>query len=147
VGGKENIGTTFKKYISMKKVKSILIVEDDPISAMIVTKLLEKNGIMTSNKTVLNGKLGIDHIKECLSKSLPLPELILLDINMPVMDGWEFLEIISHIDEAKCIPVVMLTSSIDLQDIQKSTQYDNIISYFSKPIDSERLIKLFNNLM
>ena len=123
----------------MQKIKNIIIVEDDPISRLLIKTLVNKNYDVEQNDTFLNGQEAINYIKKCVESNESLPDLILLDINMPVMDGWEFLEEIAHIESAKSIPVVMLTSSIDGEDEAKSKTYNNVIGYYYKPLNKNSL--------
>ena len=72
-----------------------------------------------------------------LAENKILPNLILLDINMPVMDGWDFLNELQKIEEGKNIPVVLITSSVDNHDIEKAKTYAQIKGYFTKPLPKE----------
>lgn len=126
----------------MQKVKNIIIVEDDPISRLLIKSLVNKNYKVDQSDTFLNGQEALNYIKENIETNRELPDLILLDINMPVMDGWEFLEEISQIEKVQNIPVVMLTSSIDSEDEERSKTFKNVIGYYYKPLSKDNLNKI-----
>ena len=83
-----------------------------------------------------NGQVAIDHLAE---NGEHLPDMILLDINMPVMDGWDFLENFSEMAMSKDIPVVMLTSSINPDDIEKAKSHQLVKGFLSKPLNKDKL--------
>lgn len=119
----------------MQKIKNIIIVEDDPISRLLIKTLVNKNYEVDQCNTFVNGLEAMNNIKTILETNGQLPDIILLDINMPVMDGWQFLEEIIHLEKAKYIPIVMLTSSIDGEDEAKSKTYNNVKGYYYKPLN------------
>lgn len=122
----------------MKKINSIAVIDDDPITVFGIKKML--NSIDASNeiKTYANGKEAIDDIKMMLQSDQPIPEVIFLDINMPIMDGWQFLEEFITLPVKSKIRINILTSSIDPADRQNWVYYkgqtDHLIDYKNKPI-------------
>ncbi len=130
----------------MQKIKNIIIVEDDPISRLLIKTLVNKNYNVDQNDTFLNGEEAINYIKNRAELQEELPDIILLDINMPVMDGWEFLEEIARVEKAKAIPIVMLTSSIDAEDEARSKTYNNVIGYYYKPLNKQSLNEIMSSL-
>ena len=111
----------------------ILIIEDDEITNFISKTTLGKFGFKNVAYS-LNGEEGLDYLKANIS-----PDLILLDINMPIMDGWDFLEAINDLNLCSNVPVVITTSSSRPEDKLKGTTFKNIIEYMEKPIDFEML--------
>jgi len=110
----------------MKKLNSVLLIDDDMATNFISKMIIKKAGITDHIETVLNGKQALDYLtnsgqyqKE--DNIFPQPMLILLDINMPVMDGWEFAEAFEKLDENQKghIIIVMLTSSLNLMTEKK----------------------------
>ena len=91
---------------------------------------------------------ALEVIKEMLNTSdSKLPQLILLDINMPVMDGWEFLDIFDQLPENKTkdCKIIMHTSSIDPRDIEKAKTYKAVVDYMTKPLNLQSLSKIFQS--
>lgn len=113
----------------------ILIIDDSEQDIILIGDALESSGILDSLGAVNNGEEAMKYLlKEPPYQDKILPNLILLDINMPVMDGHETLERIKSDDLLKHIPVIMLTTSAALNDIRKAYQaYSN--SYIIKPYD------------
>jgi len=119
-----------------EELKSIWIVDDDFIARLLIKKKLEKESFSSSILEFENGE-------EALNAYLKLegqgdePELILLDLNLPVMDGWTFLDSIGQrANESSTLPLVAsLPASIGQEDRDRAKQYSNIISFLKKPLD------------
>lgn len=122
----------------MKKINSIAVIDDDPITVFGIKKMLNSIDASEKIKTYVNGKEAIDDIKLMLKNDQPIPEVIFLDINMPIMDGWQFLEEFITLPLKSKIRINILTSSIDPADKQNWVYYkgrtDHIIDYKNKPI-------------
>ncbi|PVX47823.1 response regulator receiver domain-containing protein [Flavobacterium sp. 103] len=129
-------------------LKTIWVVDDDPIYQIIANKIIKKSELFLSASSFKNGKDAIDVLKKSVEKGEILPNIILLDINMPIMDGWEFMEemvkLKSQISEP--IQIYIVSSSIALEDKSKAKNYSDIIAYLSKPIDSNDLILIAANI-
>ncbi|MBF4470890.1 MULTISPECIES: response regulator [Flavobacterium] len=123
-------------------LKTIWVIDDDPIYQIIVNKIIKKSELFSSVSSFKNGKDAIDALKCTLNNNETTPDIILLDINMPVMDGWEFMNemvlLKSQIKEQTNIYIV--SSSIALEDKSKAKEYSEIIAYLSKPISPNDLI-------
>ena len=121
----------------------IFVVEDDPVTA-IVTELFVKRNEEWSGEVqhFSDGQHAFDHLLLALAQQGPLPDLILLDLNMPFMDGWDFLNAYAGLAGAPKIPVFLLTSSIRPQDMERSRTYDSVKGYFSKPLDDAKVAQM-----
>lgn len=118
----------------------ILFVDDDPITLMLCKKVINKASFSNEITTAKNGEEALnyfDSIKKNQEKEIQkVPELIFLDLNMPVMGGWEFLECFSsskYID-FNTTKIVILSSTIDPEDLNKAKKYPFVIDFLPKPI-------------
>ena len=121
----------------------ILLVEDSPTDGEMTLRALKKIGITNDIKWVKDGQEALDYIfREGAYKDRgkQAPRLILLDLKMPKVDGIEVLQKIKATEETKIIPVVMLTSSAEEQDIVKSYQL-GVNSYLVKPVEFDRFVE------
>ena len=129
------------------EVKNIFVVDDDKIFHFLVKKLLNTNGINVNPSFFENGHEAIHKIKDVLNCTESLPDLILLDINMPVLDGCQFLEEFRQLKEslAKQIKICIISSSDNGMDKDMADVYKNEISnYYLKPITRECIKTIFN---
>ena len=130
----------------MQQTERTYIVDDDKVLVMLVKLLVKKHPDYNTCLEFTNGKKALDYIKSLSSDIGELPDLILLDINMPVMDGWEFLDEISKLNINKNIPVYILTSSIDPTDKAKALNYPMVKDYIMKPVTIGRLSEIHKAL-
>ena len=118
--------------------KPILLVEDDRVDVMTVKRALKE--IHVSNP-VVNAENGEDALKYLRDPDNVKPCIILLDINMPIMNGIEFLHVIKSSDQLKRIPVVVLTTSEEQQD--KINSFDlGAAGYLAKPVDYPQFVEV-----
>ena len=125
--------------------KSIWVIDDDPIYQIIINKLIKKSDFFSTANSFKNGKEAIDFLQNTIKKDRLSPHyIILLDINMPIMDGWEFLEELEILKPGieKKIIIYIVSSSIAVEDKNKSKKYSNVLGYISKPISIDDLIQL-----
>jgi CheY-like chemotaxis protein len=118
----------------------IMCIDDDPITLMLFKKVVQKASFAKEITNVMNGEEAITFINSITNEDKK-PQLIFLDLNMPIMGGWEFLDLFNdsnyyHLNKTK---VIILTSTIDPEDIKKSKTYPNVIEFLSKPITVEML--------
>lgn len=127
----------------MNKPTTVLLIDDDEINNLICTKIIKKNDFADSIETCLGAKQALNYLHDALDKKTgkPLPELILLDINMPAMNGWDFLEQYEKITELnkKDIVLIMLSSSMYVDDINRAKAYDTVSDYITKPLTAAHL--------
>lgn len=125
--------------LGMSEIKlKIMFVDDDPINNLINKKLLIKHYPQVEISEFLSAEEALQALH---SDRLNLPHLILLDINMPEIDGWAFLNQYRRLGLS--IPVFMLTSSIDQEDIKKAKEYPEINQFIVKPLDKEKAKIIF----
>ena len=131
----------------MKK-KEIWIVDDDNIFQIIVRKIIGKMELFSSFSSYKNGKDAIDALKKAAENNENIPDIILLDINMPVMDGWECMdEIVSYKSKLnQKIAIYIVSSSIAVQDKDKAKTYAEILGFLSKPITMDALYEIVSEI-
>lgn len=130
----------------MKNFKDVFVIDDDKIFHFIIKKLLLKHNIDISPTFYLNGLEAIEKIKEKINQGINLPDLILLDINMPIMDGWQFLDELRATKNAseEKTTIYLVSSSDSISDLNRAKEYqDQIKDYFFKPMSIKDLNKIF----
>lgn len=123
------------------KIK-LLVIDDDDINIFIIKKIVEKTGYNVEMISKTNGQMAIDYLAGVLSSAETLPQLILIDINMPVLNGWEFLEAYEKLGVPQKVDMYMLSSSVYENDIEKAKTYTMVKGFISKPLSIERLTEL-----
>lgn len=130
----------------MKKIRAISIIDDDPITVFGIKKMLSAIEASQNIITFPNGKEAIDDIKSRIQDNQDVPEVIFLDINMPIMDGWQFLEEFINLPLENRIRINIVTSSIDPADRQNwehyKSQTHHLIDYRNKPIRRQDIIEI-----
>lgn len=127
--------------------KIIWVIDDDAIYQIIVNKIIQRSQMFSAISTFKNGKDAIETLQNSLENTEVLPDIVLLDINMPVMDGWEFMEEMGLLKSkiSKQITIYIVSSSIAVEDKNKSKTYPDILGYLSKPITTHDLIMIASN--
>jgi len=123
-----------------------LLVDDDEINNFISIKLIKKALLTTEIMACLNGKFAIDQLVSIQKKDPnKLPDYILLDINMPIMNGWEFLDEYKrlNIDPLGKSKIYIISSSVFSNDINKARSYPLVKSFISKPLSVEKIKEMF----
>lgn len=125
----------------MGQLNNILLIEDDQITNFINQRLLKKVDASYKVTIAQNGLEGIQYIKNCLANNISLPQLIFLDINMPVMNGFEFLEAFQRLLLDEKIVIIMLTTSSHIHDMGKLFASGNS-HIVSKPLTESKVISI-----
>ncbi|NVK27886.1 MAG: response regulator [Flavobacteriia bacterium] len=128
----------------MKKVDVACIIDDDPIFVFGARKVMELANFAKSFMIYHNGLDAIQALEPILRSDKGAPDVILVDLNMPVMDGWQFLDRLVTIPITQKITVYIVTSSIDSTDIDKAKEYEIVSDYVVKPITKEKLKDMIN---
>jgi len=122
--------------------KPILLVEDDSVDAMTVKRAIEDLGSKDTLVRSANGEEALDYLRNETNKR---PRLILLDLNMPKMNGIEFLKHIKADNVLKRVPVIVLTTSMEDQDILRSFEL-SIAGYVVKPLDYKKFVEIIRTI-
>ena len=130
------------EFVIMRNGSPLLIVEDNETDVLCLKKAFEKSGIGKAIVTASNGEEALAYLKGNLpEQDQRIPNLILLDLNMPIMNGFEFLEEVKSDAKLKAIPVVVLTSSTSSMDMNDSYN-SNVAGYIEKPMDPEAYLNI-----
>lgn len=130
-----------------KKYRTVMLIDDNEIDNLINQKMIEAASITENIYTHTGAKSAIEFLRNMERLDVAdkvLPDIIFLDIDMPLMDGFQFLEEFEKLGgntKKKC-KIVMLTSSINPQDFSRSKKYENVKLYLNKPLTHENIIKL-----
>jgi len=127
----------------MQKIKNVLLVDDDNINNFINERLIKKLAMTQQVNIAVNGEEALDFLKKKNNSQEEMPELILLDINMPVMDGFEFLREYEKLDipDKEKVVITMLTTSTNPGDMDKFSKA-KVSSYINKPLTEPKLIEI-----
>ena len=126
----------------MKTGKPILLVEDDRVDVMTVKRAMRDLEISNPLDVVHNGEEALVHLRDT---SQERPGIILLDLNMPKMNGIEFLRIVKQDEELRKIPVIVLTTSREEQD--RVNSYDlSVAGYVIKPVDYQQFLDVMRTI-
>tara|TARA_R110000868_G_scaffold403147_3_gene680099 strand:- start:29780 stop:30184 length:405 start_codon:yes stop_codon:yes gene_type:complete len=131
----------------MNNRKVLWVVDDDDIYKYSINRALKTTDLASKMITFSNGEEAILFMIENLNQNENLPDIIFLDINMPIMDGFQFMEEYIKIKPrvGKKIIIYMVSSSIDKADINKAKSISDISDYLIKPIRPEELANLLTN--
>lgn len=123
--------------------KNILLVDDDKIFNFLTEKTISSLGLVNEIHFALNGEEALDLLELYKNGELAKPDIIFVDLSMPIMDGFEFIEAFrdSDIPEKESITLVVLTSSADPMDINRAKEL-GIKYYFNKPLSKEEVKKM-----
>lgn len=123
-----------------------LVVDDDDINGLITKKIIAKSAFEIDLVIKKDGQQALDYLKDLTTNNLPLPNIILSDINMPVMDGWEFIDncVEHHIIQQTNLYV--FSSSIFEQDLARARQQTLLKGFISKPLSFELLAQLIKEI-
>jgi len=132
----------------LQKLNCVLAIDDDEPTNFFVQMILEESGRVNHIKVVQSGEAALEYLKKSEAPGkdeelYPSPDLIFLDINMPAMDGWEFLEEYRKLNISGRIIVVMLTTSLFPEDKSKADSMPEISGFEHKPLTVEK----FNNVV
>ncbi|SEM82039.1 Response regulator receiver domain-containing protein [Nitrosospira multiformis] len=122
--------------------RPILLVEDDQVDKMTVVRALKEIHVTNPLVHRENGEEAVHYLQDPVSEK---PCIILLDLNMPIMNGTEFLKAVKNDDKLKRIPIVVLTTSEEQQD--KINSFDlGVAGYMAKPVDYRQFVEVMRSI-
>jgi CheY-like chemotaxis protein len=134
-----------------KMLNCILLIDDDEPTNFLNRRMLEEMQCAKNIQVIQKAQEALEYLKNIAEKddgSVPFPDLIFLDINMPAMDGWEFLVAFKALitRQKMFIPLVMLTTSLNPEDEQKANESPEVIDFKSKPLTCEMVRDVLSRL-
>ncbi|MFQ3296784.1 MAG: CheY-like chemotaxis protein [Polaribacter sp.] len=132
----------------ISKQRMISIIDDDKIYQFMLTRIINDNKLADRIISFSDGEEAIHYLNEHCANAENIPNIIFLDVNMPIMDGWQFMKEYANIKVKikKKIVIFMLSSSINPIDIQRAQQISEISDYIVKPIKLEEVKRVLDNL-
>jgi CheY-like chemotaxis protein len=126
-------------------MKKVLLIDDDPVTNFINKKLIERSGLEIAIVIAESGREGLDILLDSSIKREPFPDLIIVDVNMPVMNGFEFLESLHKIEtgEFTAKKIAILSSSSSRFDKARAHQL-GVDSYLTKPMEPATFLDLLS---
>lgn len=132
----------------MKSIKNLFLVDDDEIFTFLTKRTIEETQLVDQIKIFSNGQDAIDFLEKAAGDKELLPEVILLDINMPILDGWGFLEefILLKTSMGKKITIYVVSTSISPYDLERAKNISEVSDFIIKPITKTGLINILGSL-
>lgn len=132
----------------MNRIKSLTLIDDDDVFVFLTKKVIEETNLVDLIKVFENGLDAINYLKQNKDNAESLPEIILLDLSMPIMNGWQFLDEFVSLNPniGKKITIYICSSSISPDDVEKAKSINEVTDYIIKPITKDKLIDLFKKL-
>ncbi|WP_127019744.1 response regulator [Flagellimonas beolgyonensis] len=130
----------------MKTIDTLYLIDDDDTYQFIVQRTLNSLNLVNSIKLFSNGKAAIDFLEATLHDIEQIPDVILLDLTMPIMDGWQFLEQYLRFRPriGKKVVIFVVSSSIDPRDMQRAKSISEVTDYIIKPLTKSKLISMLH---
>lgn len=118
----------------MKKMYSAYIIDDDPIFILLFKKIIAKSNRFEEVHNFHDGQFAIERLQKLNDIEHIMPDFIFLDLNMPNIDGWQFLDEVEKLEFKHELNIYIITSSIDNFEIEKAKKYKFVKQFISKPL-------------
>lgn len=130
-------------------IKKLVLVDDDEVYVYLTRRMIQETALVDQVKVFRNGLEAINFLKSCADQPDQLPEVIFLDLSMPVMDGWQFLKEFTLLKPhtSNKITIYIVTSSISPEDLTRARAISEVSDYLIKPVRKEQFIALINGLL
>lgn len=128
----------------MRKIELLALVDDDDTFVFITKKIIEKTNHVKEIKVFGNGLDALDYLKENLNSEYKLPDIIFLDLSMPIMDGWQFLDEFTTLETQKTSKIIIYicSSSISPHDIMKAKKMSAVSDFIIKPVTKDKFSEI-----
>lgn len=130
-------------------MKNILLIDDDPVFVYLMRRIINSTSYTCEINEFTDGELAINYLNGIRDKNELLPDLIFLDLSMPVMDGWEFLKEYSQLRPAikKDITLFIVSSSISPKEVERAKTFRAVSDFLIKPLGKAKVIQIIDNLL
>lgn len=125
-------------------LKSVFLIDDDEATHFIHRLTMERSGLVNAVTPFSDAELALRHLKELNQKSSPLPDLILLDLNMPGYDGWDFLEDFQTLTFHSSTRLAILSTSINPEDQIRAKAWPQVCEFLIKPLKIQTFTEFMN---
>ncbi|WP_300022012.1 response regulator [uncultured Maribacter sp.] len=132
----------------MNTKPNILLIDDDELYLYLMTKTIKQLSNELIISTFTDGEMAVEYIAKCTEEKVELPEVIFLDINMPFLDGWGFLNEFKKLKPKimNNINIYMVSSSMRDSDIKRASNFEELTGYVVKPVNKVELAEIFKKI-
>ncbi|HXD77880.1 MAG TPA: response regulator [Puia sp.] len=129
-------------------MKTIFLIDDDPVFVYLTKKIICSVNVGCTIREFADGELAIDKLKEICGEANLLPDIIFVDLSMPVMDGWEFLNEYDRLwpSLGKPIELFIVSSSISPQEVERSKSYRAVTDFLIKPVAKGKIAEIMSHV-
>ncbi|WP_047247108.1 response regulator [Maribacter thermophilus] len=132
-----------------RKIDSCCIIDDDPIFIYGTKRIMKDVDFCDSILVYNNGQEAYDGLREISDQGKKVPPIIFLDLNMPIMNGWEFLDMFTKVpsNSSENTVIYIISSSVDPRDLERVKNYKSVHNYILKPITPNDLENVLNDIL
>ncbi|HEX8517177.1 MAG TPA: response regulator [Bacteroidia bacterium] len=130
----------------MERLKRIAVVDDEEVFIFLARHAIERTMLVDQISVFKNGAAILNFIRDNLINPHLLPEIILLDLSMPILDGWEFLEEFEKLCLSNPLLIYICSSSISPDDISRAKNLRAVSDYIIKPVTKEKIIEIIKSI-
>lgn len=120
-----------------RRIEQIMLIDDNTFDQQMYARIINRSDLVNSLLQFTDAKEAADYL---MTPDVPMPSIVLLDVNMPGMDGFEFLDVVTTaLGDAMCPVIVMLTTSLNPSDERRARQFDAVRDFLNKPLTQSLL--------
>jgi len=132
--------------VIMAHRKTIYIIDDDKLFVFLTKKVIQETNLVADIREFGDGQVAIEHFKQIAGNTELLPDIVFLDLSMPIMDGWEFLQEYTTLEPQieKEIKLYIFTSSISPHDVERANGIGAVTDFVIKPLSKEKFVQMIS---